>query len=103
MWVDADGTGVDRPRLDRDQFGLAPLHRLYETADGWLCLAVPDGDDQQVEAVASVLGLDALDPSRPEAAAATIAAALRGRPAGVRRDLLVAAGLLAEHADDTFV
>ena len=24
VWVDADGNGVDRPRLDRDQFGVGP-------------------------------------------------------------------------------
>jgi crotonobetainyl-CoA:carnitine CoA-transferase CaiB-like acyl-CoA transferase len=34
-----DGSGPDRPRLDALQLGLHALYRLYETADGWLCLA----------------------------------------------------------------
>jgi crotonobetainyl-CoA:carnitine CoA-transferase CaiB-like acyl-CoA transferase len=34
-----DGSGPDRPTLDALQLGLHPLYRLYETGDGWLCLA----------------------------------------------------------------
>ena len=34
-----DGTPLPRPHLDRMQLGLHPLYRLYEAADGWLCLA----------------------------------------------------------------
>jgi crotonobetainyl-CoA:carnitine CoA-transferase CaiB-like acyl-CoA transferase len=34
-----DGSGPDRPRLDALQLGFHALYRLYETADGWLCLA----------------------------------------------------------------
>ena len=30
-----------RPRLDARQTGLSPLYRLYETKEGWLCLACP--------------------------------------------------------------
>jgi crotonobetainyl-CoA:carnitine CoA-transferase CaiB-like acyl-CoA transferase len=33
-----DGRGVDRPRLDGMQTGFNALTRLYETADGWLCI-----------------------------------------------------------------
>lgn len=39
-WIDAAGTGVDRPSIDAEMFGFGPLHRLYETADGWLCVVV---------------------------------------------------------------
>jgi crotonobetainyl-CoA:carnitine CoA-transferase CaiB-like acyl-CoA transferase len=35
----ADGRALPRPHLDRMQLGLGALYRLYETADGWLCLA----------------------------------------------------------------
>jgi len=35
-----DGTALPRPQLDGMQLGLGPLYRLYETAEGWLCLAV---------------------------------------------------------------
>jgi crotonobetainyl-CoA:carnitine CoA-transferase CaiB-like acyl-CoA transferase len=34
-----------RPHLDLLQRGLGPLCRLYETAEGWLCLVVPSEDD----------------------------------------------------------
>jgi crotonobetainyl-CoA:carnitine CoA-transferase CaiB-like acyl-CoA transferase len=37
--VKADGTPLPRPHLDRMQLGLGALYRLYEAADGWLCLA----------------------------------------------------------------
>jgi crotonobetainyl-CoA:carnitine CoA-transferase CaiB-like acyl-CoA transferase len=33
-----DGRGVDRPKTDRTQTGFHALTRLYETADGWLCI-----------------------------------------------------------------
>ena len=39
-----DGRGVDRPKLDGMQTGLTALMRLYETADGWLCIVVPTQD-----------------------------------------------------------
>jgi crotonobetainyl-CoA:carnitine CoA-transferase CaiB-like acyl-CoA transferase len=38
-YVGADGTPATRPRLDAWQLGTSALYRLYETADGWLCLA----------------------------------------------------------------
>jgi crotonobetainyl-CoA:carnitine CoA-transferase CaiB-like acyl-CoA transferase len=34
-----DGSGPDRPKLDALQLGFEALYRLYETADGWICLA----------------------------------------------------------------
>ena len=34
-----DGSGFDRPRIDRMQYGYSAGHRIYATADGWLCLA----------------------------------------------------------------
>jgi CoA-transferase family III len=50
-----DGTPLPRPQLDAMQPSLGPLYRLYETADGWICLAavmedqwhrLARGDDQ---------------------------------------------------------
>jgi crotonobetainyl-CoA:carnitine CoA-transferase CaiB-like acyl-CoA transferase len=35
-----DGRGVFRPRTDALQLGFSACHRLYETADGWLCLVL---------------------------------------------------------------
>ncbi len=44
-WIHADGSGPDRDRIDADQYGFSALQRLYETADGWLCVfATSDGE-----------------------------------------------------------
>jgi len=37
----ADGEVLGAERLDPLQLGLGPLDRLYETSDGWICLAAP--------------------------------------------------------------
>ena len=37
--ITEDGRGVDRARLDALQLGFHSLYRLYETADGWICIA----------------------------------------------------------------
>jgi crotonobetainyl-CoA:carnitine CoA-transferase CaiB-like acyl-CoA transferase len=34
-----------RPHLDRNQTGLGPLYRLYETSDGWVCIVVRTEDE----------------------------------------------------------
>ena len=39
-----DGSGPDRPRLDAMQLGLGALYRLYETEEGWICLAAVTQD-----------------------------------------------------------
>src|SRR5579863_2762606 len=38
-WIGPDGTPSPRPELDREQLGLDPFYRLYETQDGWLQIA----------------------------------------------------------------
>jgi len=43
-WVAPDGSGSGRPLLDANQLGFSPRRRLYETASGWLCLAVRTED-----------------------------------------------------------
>lgn len=35
-----DGTGFDRPKLDGQQFGFSAGHRVYNTAEGWLCFVL---------------------------------------------------------------
>jgi crotonobetainyl-CoA:carnitine CoA-transferase CaiB-like acyl-CoA transferase len=40
-----DGTPVHRPQLDAMQLSLGPLYRLYQTADGWICLAAVSEDE----------------------------------------------------------
>lgn len=39
-----DGRGVDRPKIDGEQYGYHALNRLYETADGWLCIVIATED-----------------------------------------------------------
>ena len=53
-----DGTPLPRPQLDGMQLGLSARYRLYETNDGWMCLAV--FTDEERAALAAALGRDAL-------------------------------------------
>jgi crotonobetainyl-CoA:carnitine CoA-transferase CaiB-like acyl-CoA transferase len=52
----ADGRGLDRPHLDRMQLGITALYRLYDTADGWLCLAALT--DRHIDGLARATGID---------------------------------------------
>jgi crotonobetainyl-CoA:carnitine CoA-transferase CaiB-like acyl-CoA transferase len=54
----ADGTAVPRPSLDRMQLGLHPLYRLYETADGWICISAVG--DEAWKGVTEGLGAESL-------------------------------------------
>jgi len=103
VWIDADGHGVDRPALTRDQLGVGPLQRLYETVDGWLCLAVPDDDDAQRKALVDTLAIDGEDLSDPSRAVATVGAALRGVSAADWFARLDTAGVACEVVDAGFV
>lgn len=40
----ADGSAVQRPRIDQHQRGLSALHGLYRLADDWLCIAILSED-----------------------------------------------------------
>ena len=51
-----DGTGPDRPRLDALQLGFGDYYRLYETADGWLCVAAIEPEHR--EALHRIVGVD---------------------------------------------
>ena len=69
-----DGSPLARPHLDRMQLGLSPLYRLYETADGWLCLCVVN--EKQWLDLLEVLG------NPPELADARFADAVRAPATG---------------------
>jgi crotonobetainyl-CoA:carnitine CoA-transferase CaiB-like acyl-CoA transferase len=58
-----DGTPLPRAQLDAMQLGLSGRYALYETLDGWICLAAISADEQR--ALAAVVGLNAL-PRDPE-------------------------------------
>jgi crotonobetainyl-CoA:carnitine CoA-transferase CaiB-like acyl-CoA transferase len=51
-----DGTVLGAGRLDPLQLGMSALERLYETADGWLLLAV--AKDEEFEVLGKALGID---------------------------------------------
>jgi crotonobetainyl-CoA:carnitine CoA-transferase CaiB-like acyl-CoA transferase len=58
----ADGTVVGAGLLDTLQFGHSALERLYETADGWVCLAC--FGDQEFAGLADALELPVLREAR---------------------------------------
>ncbi len=53
-----DGEVLNSGRLDPLQLGFGALDRLYETADGWICLVAPK--PEQLEALGAALELDIL-------------------------------------------
>ena len=54
-----DGTVIGAGRLDALQMGLGPFERLYETADGMVCLVAYDDKDRA--AAVAALGADRID------------------------------------------
>ena len=57
-----DGVVLGAGRLDPLQMGRGPLDRLYETADGWICVSART--DPEVAAVGRALGHDLLGDER---------------------------------------
>jgi crotonobetainyl-CoA:carnitine CoA-transferase CaiB-like acyl-CoA transferase len=53
-----DGKPLPRPQLDRMQLGLSACYGIYETADGWICLAAIT--EVERAALATALDLDEL-------------------------------------------
>jgi len=110
-FVDADGTPAARPRLDAMQLGLSALYRLYETADGWLCLACVD--DAQWAGLGPAIGRPELarDPLFTTAArratydgalARILETVFAQRPAAEWRELLDDHGVPAEVSTNVF-
>ena len=110
-WIDEHGRGVERPHVDRLMFGTDPLHRLYPTTDGWLCLAVDT--DAQWASTAAALGDPRLAERRfadadgrtedADDLAALVAEVLSRRPATEWFTRLDTAGVPCEVEDATFV
>jgi crotonobetainyl-CoA:carnitine CoA-transferase CaiB-like acyl-CoA transferase len=87
-----DGEPLPRPHLDGMQLGLGPRYRLYETADGWLCVAaVRDADWRAL--------LDVLDVDDDETA---VEAALHQRSSSAAFGALDARGVPCEISDPDF-
>ena len=58
-WDTPEGLATPaRPSLDRMQLGWSPWYRLYDTADGWLCLAAID--EEHRTALGAFMGVGAL-------------------------------------------
>jgi len=58
----ADGGTVGDMRLDVMQFGFGPLERLYQTADGWLCVVA--SSRAEVETLGKALDIDIVGDER---------------------------------------
>jgi crotonobetainyl-CoA:carnitine CoA-transferase CaiB-like acyl-CoA transferase len=105
-----DGTGFERPRLDRMQTGMSALYSLYETADGWIAIVAPN--EAAWTALKRVIGAPALKSkafataqdrhANDKALRAALAQAFRARSAIAWREALDAAGVPAEVSDPTF-
>ena len=105
-----DGGQPERVRLDGDQLGLGALYRLYQCADGWLCLAV--SDDCQWRALVDATAVASL--AHPDFATAagrarhdrditaTIEAVMASRTAMEWFETLDAFGVPCEISSDTF-
>jgi crotonobetainyl-CoA:carnitine CoA-transferase CaiB-like acyl-CoA transferase len=97
-WLAGDGTPAERPRLDAMQFGTGPFHRLYETAQGWLCISTADASAQS--RCLAMLDCDQLSDS--DDVVATMCAALRTADAHTWSVRLDAVGVPNEVCSDTF-
>jgi crotonobetainyl-CoA:carnitine CoA-transferase CaiB-like acyl-CoA transferase len=98
-WSLADGSRHgDRPSLDAMQLGWHATQRLYETADGWLCISATS--DEHRRALATVLGVDKVTDATPFAA---LEPAFRTRSASQWFAALDAAGVPCEVSNPDFV
>jgi crotonobetainyl-CoA:carnitine CoA-transferase CaiB-like acyl-CoA transferase len=104
-WVAEDGTAPARAHLDADQQGFDALNRLYETADGWVCIAA--GVEQHgapasapASALASALGI--AEATTDDSFASAAARAARGSTSADLIARLEKAGVPAEVSSPTF-
>jgi len=58
----SDVTVLGADALDPMQFGTGPLHRLYETADGWVCIVA--ATDSHIKGLEEALGIDVMGDER---------------------------------------
>ncbi len=111
-WVGPDGhRHPDRPSSDRDLLGWSALYGLYETAEGWLCIAALD--DSRWRTLCASLGVEGLadDPRYATAGArhdndpslrSNLATRFATRSAAEWFGVLDAAGVPCEVSDPDF-
>lgn len=97
-FVFPDGSAPPRHRLDRLQLGFNARYRLYETADGWLCLAAVE--PAHVDALARALRCELA--SDDAALTAQLEAAFRARSAREWFDLLEGHDVPVEVSSQSF-
>lgn len=112
-WVSPDGTKAgERPRVDAEGYGWNALYRLYQTAQGWLCVAVLT--DTAWQSLTAAIGRDQLATDERFATAAAraehdgelaveLAAVFLGRAAADWFATLDAAGVPCEISDQDYV
>jgi crotonobetainyl-CoA:carnitine CoA-transferase CaiB-like acyl-CoA transferase len=111
-WATADGSTVSpRPRLDAMQLGTGPLHRLYQTSNGWLCIDIASIDEWS--SLCNVIGRTELANGEPFASdgagtvqdrdlAEILASVFATRSAEEWFEILNAAGVPVEISSETF-
>jgi crotonobetainyl-CoA:carnitine CoA-transferase CaiB-like acyl-CoA transferase len=87
----ADGEVVGAGRLDLEQMGVGPFERLFQTADGWVCVVAPS--DRERTTLLRTLGATRFDDENDQAEA--IASAVIDRKSAEVVADLVSAGLAA--------
>jgi crotonobetainyl-CoA:carnitine CoA-transferase CaiB-like acyl-CoA transferase len=91
----ADGTVVGAHRLDPLQLGVGAFERLYETADGWVCIVAFTAAQQAALGVMTGVDVGAGADGDDYAVGLRIAEALSARKADELLDELTAAGIPA--------
>ncbi|WP_051362021.1 CaiB/BaiF CoA transferase family protein [Solimonas soli] len=95
-----NGEGFARPRIGALQLGYSATHRLYEAADGWICVAATRGP--QRAALLETCGIAADAAADDAALAKTIAARIKAQTAQEAFAALDKAGVPVEIVDAEF-
>ena len=102
-YLRADGSEPERAQLDAEQLGLGAGYRLYETSEGWICIAAVA--TKHWDALSRALAQPFTKPTSPAEQAQTAAALsciFLAAPADKWFEILDAAGVPCEISSDTF-
>jgi crotonobetainyl-CoA:carnitine CoA-transferase CaiB-like acyl-CoA transferase len=100
-WIPAAGDAPDWGCVDAGQYGLSPYYRLYRCSDDrWLFVAAMTGEQRRSLAITT--GVDEQLVHEPTKAEIDLESAIGSREASVWFELLDAAGVPVEIADETF-
>ena len=97
-WIHSDGTPGVWDHIDKEQFGLGPLYRMYPTADGWVAVAaLTDGHRDALFRVAA-----AVDPVSDDLRAKVLGEWFSAQDSTTAFAALDAAGVPVEIVDEEF-